>query len=58
MSDAADRLARTRLAIIEQIHRRDSRPMRRDAASDSPGLFGEEGWESKGGPASWFARSM
>ena len=30
MSDAGDRLARTRLAIIEQVHRRERRPGGRD----------------------------
>lgn len=49
MSDAGERLARTRLAIIEQVHRRDRRPgvrdQRREAgepevAYEDPG----EGW--------------
>jgi hypothetical protein len=57
MSDAADRLAKTRLAIIEQIHRRERRPERRGSAAAEPdGLNGDAGWEASGsGPASWFA---
>jgi hypothetical protein len=55
MSDAADRLARTRLAIIDQIHRRHRH--RDDGGNaeqdDEPGHahWGEPG----GGLASWFA---
>jgi hypothetical protein len=33
MSDAADRLAKTRLAIIEQIHGRERHPRRRGPAA-------------------------
>jgi hypothetical protein len=57
MSDAADRLAKTRLAIIEQIHRREGRPQRRgNADHESGGLHGDDEWETAGsGPASWFA---
>jgi hypothetical protein len=57
MSDAADRLAKTRLAIIEQIQRREGRPQRRGATDfERDDLHGGEGWEASGsGPASWFA---
>ena len=57
MSDAADRLAKTRLAIIEQIHRRERRPERRDSADTEPdALHGDHWWDNSGsGPGSWFA---
>lgn len=57
MSDAADRLAKTRLAIIEQIHGRERRTVRRGGADPGQGdLQGGETWEAPGsGPASWFA---
>jgi len=57
MSDAADKLARTRLAIIEQIHSRERRPERRESADfEQDALHGESRWESiRSGPASWFA---
>jgi hypothetical protein len=49
---AADRLARTRLAIIDQIHRRDRR-RERGEADDEPGAgFGDE---PGGGAASWIS---
>jgi hypothetical protein len=55
MSDAADKLAKTRLAIIEQIHRRERRP-EQGAESEQDGLHSEARWASSGsGPASWFA---
>jgi hypothetical protein len=49
---AADRLARTRLAIIDQIHRRD-RHRERGEPDDEPGAAFEK--ESAGGVASWVA---
>jgi len=56
MSDAADRLAKTRLAIIEQIHRREGRSQRRGGEFEPDDAHGGEGWEASGsGPASWFA---
>jgi hypothetical protein len=56
MSDAADRLAKTRLAIIEQIHRREGRPQRRGGTDVEADDVHGEGWEASGsGPASWFA---
>jgi hypothetical protein len=57
MSDAADKLAKTRLAIIEQIHRRERRPERGESADfEQDGLHGEDGWQGLGsGPMSWFA---
>ena len=57
MSDAADKLAKTRLAIIEQIHRRDGRPERRDSADpEQDAAHGDGRWGASGsGPASWFA---
>lgn len=57
MSDAADKLAQSRLAIIEHIHRRDRRhdgsdrthaPEAADEWSDEP--------DDGGGPAAWFAQ--
>jgi len=57
MSDAADRLAKTRLAIIEQIHRRERRPERRENTGlEHDPSDGDGRWEASGsGPASWFA---
>jgi hypothetical protein len=57
MSDAAERLAKTRLAIIEHIHRRERRPERRESAeSEQDEVDGGAGWKSAlSGPASWFA---
>jgi hypothetical protein len=56
MSEAADRLAKTRLAIIAQIHGRERRPGRGGAEFEPNGLDGDERWEASGsGPASWFA---
>jgi hypothetical protein len=54
MSDAADRLAKTRLAIIEQIHRREGRPQRRAGEFEPDDVHGGEA-ASGSGPASWFA---
>jgi hypothetical protein len=55
MSDAADRLAKTRLAIIEQIHRRERRP-EHSAEAAQEGLHDDRRWASSGSrPASWFA---
>lgn len=56
MSDAAGKLAKTRLAIIEQIHRRERHPERGGADLDQEGRSADERWEESGsGPASWFA---
>jgi len=57
MSDAADKLARTRLAIIEQIHGRERRPERRESADlEQDALHSESRWESiRSRPVSWFA---
>ncbi|MDB5881922.1 MAG: hypothetical protein JWP43_1800 [Ramlibacter sp.] len=56
MSDAADKLARTRLAIVEHIHRRERHPERRENL-DSEDEAQHEGagrsW-ARSGPASWF----
>jgi len=58
MSDAADKLARTRLAIIEQIHSRERRPERRASADLDTDELRDEGegrWASaRAGAASWF----
>jgi hypothetical protein len=60
MSDAADRMAKTRLAIIEHIHRKEGRHERRDAReAHAEGRQEFAGWEeehdSRRGPAGWFA---
>jgi hypothetical protein len=58
MSDAADRLARTRLAIIEQVKRRDRRPGGRDARererTREQRAAGESRTEHAGGDEGWF----
>jgi hypothetical protein len=58
MSDAADRLARTRLAIIEQVKRRDRRPGGRDARERERAreqrAAGESRTEHAGGDEGWF----
>src|SRR4029453_4699051 len=62
MSDAADKLARSRLAIIEHIQRRERRDEKKEARrarEREQGEEGEEGWdESVAGDdaAGWFAR--
>jgi hypothetical protein len=59
MSTAADKLAKTRLAIVDHIHRRDSRHDRaeddtRRQEADDGGEWQEE--EPRGrGPAGWFS---
>jgi hypothetical protein len=59
MSDAADRMARTRLAIIEHIHRKEGRHERREAGSSRPEGQEFASWEEehdeRRGPAGWFA---
>jgi hypothetical protein len=67
MSDAADKLARSRLALIEHIQRRERRDYRKEARrarereQDEQGEQGEQGeqdWaqaEASDGPARWFA---
>ena len=57
MSDAADRLARTRLAIIDHVRRRDRRERRQDAAAPE-GEAVEEEWDdetARSGVSGWFA---
>ena len=56
MSDAADKLARTRLAIIDHIHRREARHERPDNDREQDGAAGGEQWARarRGGPAGWF----
>jgi hypothetical protein len=58
MSDAADKLARTRLAIIEHVHRKEIRKDRRGAAAHDeegdPWSAAEEAAASGGG--GWFSR--
>lgn len=56
MSDAADRLARTRLAIVEHIDRRERRPERGrmdEAASSRPDDLPEP--DPGDGPGAWFS---
>ncbi len=56
MTDAADKLARTRLAIIEHVHRRDRR--NDDRETRRPGAEQDRSDEdrSSGGPVAWFGR--
>lgn len=63
MSDAADKLAKTRLAIIEHIYRKERRHERRDAKDDGDaeeaGDAGDEWYDEPdygSGPAGWFAQ--
>ena len=59
MSDAADRLARTRLAIIDQIQHPEHRKARGDAPRrrESPGREAQKQEPlSGGGPGGWIAR--
>ena len=63
MSDAADKLAKTRLAIIEHIYRKDRRHERRDAQDEGDteevGDGGDEWYDEPdygSGPAGWFAQ--
>lgn len=59
MSDASDKMARTRLAIIEHIHRKEGRHERRRDSDEAPAEGQEYGaWdehEVRRGPARWFA---
>jgi hypothetical protein len=56
MTDASDKLARTRLAIIEHVHRRDRRSDDREASRADVGSGQDRSDEgpSGGGPAAWF----
>lgn len=59
MSAAADKMARTRLAIIEHIHRKEGRHERGGAgdgrtAGQDAGAWDEQ--EVRRGPAGWYAR--
>jgi hypothetical protein len=57
MSAAADKLARTRLAIVDHIHRRDARHDRAQERQDGEADNGE--WQEeeprRHGPAGWFS---
>jgi hypothetical protein len=55
MSQAADKLARTRLAIIDQIHRRSRNREGRRGGGDQDNETGGEWEESGRGAANWFA---
>lgn len=58
MSDAADKLARSRMAIVDHIQRRDKRPERESARHGAEHEPGEQAWEQPepgSGPAAWFA---
>lgn len=58
MSDAADRLARSRLAIIEQLHRREKRHGGDDGKREQQRARGEPEWsgddDAGDGIAGWF----
>ncbi len=60
MSDSADKLAKTRLAIVAHIQRRDRKNDRTQAGSDRAQVEGEdedEAWNESqysSGPAAWF----
>ena len=60
MSDAADKLARSRLALIEHIQRRERRDEKKEARrARERAEQDEEGWdqsEASDDPAGWFAR--
>ena len=61
MSDAADKLAKTRLAIIEHIYRKDRRHERRDARDegDAEDAVDDDWYDEQdygSGPAGWFAQ--
>ena len=65
MSDAADKLARSRLALIEHIQRRERRDEKKEARrarareQDEQGEQDEQDWdqsEARDGAARWFAR--
>ena len=58
MSDASDKLAKTRLAIIDHVHRRDRRGRRQDQAAADESEREQEQWDEnqfKRGAASRFA---
>jgi len=59
MSDASDKLARTRLAIIEHVHRKEHRHERREerAHAREAGLppWPDEDEDTGGGVGGWFA---
>jgi hypothetical protein len=58
MSDAADKLARTRLAIVDHIQRRERRDDRDEARHKKDGAQGQESWEQSEagyGGSGWFA---
>jgi hypothetical protein len=57
MSDAADKLAKTRLAIVEHIHYRERRPERRESVDFEQEAQHDDGGREFGrsGPSSWFA---
>jgi hypothetical protein len=56
MSEAADKLAQTRLAIIEHMHRRDRRHHGGDTNNEGePGAARDEEPDHGHGPAGWFA---
>ncbi len=61
MGDAAEKLARTRLAIVDQIQRRDRKATSRDDSRGEEPSASEDAWEEPypdgGGPASWFAHA-
>jgi hypothetical protein len=59
MSAAADKLAKTRLAIVEHIHRKDSRHDRAEERRQRESEAGDGGWQEEeepggNGPAGWF----
>jgi hypothetical protein len=62
MSDAGDKLARSRLALIEHIQRRDRRDEKKEARrarERAQGEQGEQEWdqsEADEDPSRWFAR--
>jgi hypothetical protein len=58
MSDAADKLARTRLAIVDHIQRRERRNDRDETRQAHERTQDEEGWEQSEagyGASGWFA---
>jgi hypothetical protein len=55
MSDAADRLAKTRLAIIEQIHGRERHPRRRGPSGEDQAP-GDETWQDSGSGSGFASR--
>jgi hypothetical protein len=60
VSDAADKLAKTRLAIIEHIYRKDRRHERPDAQDEGDADESGDPWYDEpdhgSGPAGWFAQ--